>query len=932
MLCIVLGIFIFVPLAALASQEMPKPNPAAETWIRDRLSQGLPADLAIRFPDQHDRVIDGKFLSTLLKEFAQKRTLGVRLVIANAVVIGNVFLEDFNLNSVLVMRRCRFLDDVDLNRSVFANGLWLDGSQFTSVSFNGASIRKSLDIRDAVFAGKVDFTCVKIDEGLEAKGVTFGKGGQVSFNSARIERVFLDGSQFLGKADFGNAIIERRVQALQTKFTEFVSFAGIHIGGEVILNGSHFLGGVDFGNARIADGVSADDCKFLDRKTGVLFHSMKITRSLSLQRSLFNGPVSFGGTIIEGQLFLQNAKFTDKNATISFPHTVEKGVFLSKALFEGGVVFSHGRIGGGLVLDDAHFTNRSEKALFDYMKIDGLVSLQNARFDTMVSFARSCVSGFVDGRSAEFRNDKATLLNGLQVSSNLIFNGSVFHGPVDLTTARISGQLQMIRTVFADQRAKIDFNAVRVGDGSFFHDTQFSGKAFFTSMRVDGNLELLRTSFRGEANFGGIEVGGRLVAHGARFDGKTGFPEGKIGGRFEANEAQFMNQDHGVSFNNLQTAGILIQQGKFLGPVDFMLAKTGVFVIYDSLFENTAHPVDFRAVRVQVNLVLDKTKFLGSAKFDFAHIAGNFSAVETEWASGQELFLRNVSIGGRTIFKNVTLSSRINSEGASLQDVVFENIRRKENAPAMGALDLSQAVIKGTLKLESCDLARFAANSLTVQGPTVFKKINVSSEIILEGTRFTSLILSDLSYSSTCKIRIHGMHYDSISGAGNDETQFVNWFTGLLRRSEYDSGAYLRLESFLKNRGQIEMADQVNASRTWRERNSFLGKIWNGFLQVFTYHGRMPWLAFAWALLPIAFGMRVFRKRNMELIDNDKKCHYSSFWYAVGLLIPFVRLQVVAFWQPRQDKQFARNWAYIHQLMGWALLSIGVLTFAGMIK
>ena len=499
----------------------------------------------------------------------------------------------------------------------------------------------------------------------------------------------------------------------------------------------------------------------------------------------------------------------------------------------------------------------------------------------------------------------------------------------------LSEQLQCLRTIFANQNAKIDFNSVSVQGNSFFHDAQFSGNAFFTNMRTGGNLELLRTIFgKKMANLEGIRVGGKLIAHEAQFGGTTVFSNGQISGSFEANNIRFLDQDRGVFFNNVQTTAITISKGKFLGPVDFSLTKADMFIIYDSTFENNTKPVDFRGIKVQVNFVLDKTRFSGPVNFDFANITGNFSAIETRYLSNEKVSLRKITIGGRMLFKDAILSSPVDLESASIQDLIIEDIPGKGgDTRGVDTLDFSRSVVTGELRLENVVFKRIIANSAKVQGPAVFKKVTVSDDLTLEATRFTSLTFSDFLYSPTCRIRLRGMRYEAVDGNSSNEPEFVEWFLRFLDRSEYDSGAYQQFESFLKSQGQSDAVDKVYASSTWRDKRSFRGRMWNEFEEGFIYHGRKPYRAFGWGLIFIFIGVLFFYKKDwMELIDDKKKCHYNPFWYAIGIFVPFIKLQVANHWQPRQDRKIARHVVYALQLLGWFLLTIGVLSFSGIIK
>jgi len=178
------------------------------------------------------------------------------------------------------------------------------------------------------------------------------------------------------------------------------------------------------------------------------------------------------------------------------------------------------------------------------------------------------------------------------------------------------------------------------------------------------------------------------------------------------------------------------------------------------------------------------------------------------------------------------------------------------------------------------------------------------------------------------------MRYETIDANNNTGKKSSDLVLQFLNQADYDSGAYVHFESFLKSQGQLDMADQVYAKSIQRQKRSFPSRIWNGFLEFFTFHGRKPYRALLVALVFFFVGLLVYwKEEKMELVDQAKRCHYNPFWYSLGVFVPFVKLQVAELWRPCQNRRFARHIVYILQISGWLLLTIGVyFALASMIK
>ena len=160
----------------------------------------------------------------------------------------------------------------------------------------------------------------------------------------------------------------------------------------------------------------------------------------------------------------------------------------------------------------------------------------------------------------------------------------------------------------------------------------------------------------------------------------------------------------------------------------------------------------------------------------------------------------------------------------------------------------------------------------------------------------------------------------------------------LVNQSAYSPQSYQALAQFLTDKGHPDWAADVELAQKRRERNEVLTPLsgpwlWSWFLDIFAGYGYRPAFAFIWSGLVIAIGAFVFRRKEdmLPIEQEDAKLEYNPIWYSFALFIPYINLGIAEKWEPNPIRKWARNYKYVHMMLGWILAPIALLTFSGII-
>jgi len=318
-----------------------------ETWVLQQVAAGRVADLRERFgEDEGARTIRGRFIEALL-------TGGFP---GFKVPRGGIYLLHAVIPDILSLQYA------EVNHAVF-----LVGCQFRGlVTLSGSHFKKTLGMKQAVFAQQADFHQLKVN--LDA---FFGEAvfnGPVDFGAAQIEgNLVFEGARFTGKDQEANG-------------------NGLKVGGSLSLKNADFAGGLDLTGAKLGAELNAQGARFAHPEKKVSFTGVKVGQVASFDQALFQGPLSLADAEVSGTLSAVGTRFESSGQEVLFSSLkVGSGALFNHTVFKGPVNFSNSTITGSLYFDSSRFEDKEHPPKFSGLKVDNFASFLATVFQGGVS-------------------------------------------------------------------------------------------------------------------------------------------------------------------------------------------------------------------------------------------------------------------------------------------------------------------------------------------------------------------------------------------------------------------------------------------------------------------------------------------------------------------------------------------------------------------
>src|ERR1043166_3657176 len=517
------------------------------------------------------------------------------------------------------------------------------------------------------------------------------------------------------------------------------------------------------------------------------------------------------------------------------------------------------------------------------------VWLMHCQFLSSVTCRRATFKGVALFSDSTFKTEAN--FNGAKVGDVAFFRGAVFEGPVNFSLAQFGSNLEADGAVFRNPEAQANFNSMKVEQTAFFSNAVFKGPVDFGSAQIGSNLQADGTAFKNpktQANFNSIKVEQTAFFSNAVFEGTVDFGSAQISNVLVADGAAFKNPENEASFNSMKVGHTaFFRKAVFEGGVDLVSAQIGSVLEMDgALFKNPETQANFNSMKVEQTAFFRKAVFEGPVDFVSVEIGGNFELNEAEF---------------RNIQKRATFY-RMSVSGSAYFAVAQFNGSADLTQADFAALYLSRAVFSGSLDLQA-------------------------------------------------------MTYKEIHADPDNERRSHELLLRLAEKADYSADVYGALEQFFARQGYGADANKAFIADKRRQRAGYLhAPVWSGnllarigslltclegllawlgsvLLDGLVGYGRRPWLAMIPCAFFVGFGCVLFSSDKMELQKPDDAPRvYSSFWYSLGLFLPFVDLQADRVWKPKQNQTFLRNYMRVHILLGWILIPLVLAALTGLIK
>jgi len=357
-----------------------------------------------------------------------------------------------------------------------------------------------------------------------------------------------------------------------------------------------------------------------------------------------------------------------------------------------------------------------------------------------------------------------------------------------------------------------------------------------------------------------------------------------------------------VDFSQSEFAkSVIFDNSHFDGKVSLGLSKIGGNLSFYTAAFNANDPADFSSIIVAGNVVMAASKFSGSVWFQSGQIDGGLDLKFTNFSNPN----------GTANFQGLAVRGDVLLVGSKNGPTMFDTAVRFDGAKIGG-------IIQGN---------NWTFFTNTKEPPRFDDMKTATAEFSI--------------HSFKCRPDFIGMTYDNIQTY--EEDPYGEKLAALLDQGQFRTDVYARAEDFLRKNGKADAANRVffhykAQERTWLP---WYSRWWSGFLMVFIGYGRQPWLAFFWWLGVIAFGVAMFFKKSwMTLSDKKETGHessryYNPFWYSLDLFAPVIDLGSAKTWEPgpkHKYPRFARQYSYLHKILGWILIPIALAAITGYLK
>jgi len=546
--------------------------------------------------------------------------------------------------------------------------------------------------------------------------------------------------------------------------------------------------------------------------------------------------------------------------------------------------------------------------------------------------------------------------SGAQLQSITIFNTN-FHESLNFMRTTFDGNADLRKNVIQES---VNFSGAHVSGELWFDETEVLGTEYldgttvpveFNYITVGGLASFAATTFQGDASFGRSSF--QRLEMTATFNGIAVFVETRVEETADFSSAQFASRALFENFNTGSDANFDVAW--FNAEADFKNASIGRDAKFTSAefngeaifdyfkaerfvdFTNTIFHQSFRFYSTTVShLHFEYAVFNGPVAFEGMRSSQAVELINTSYVYTEEPFrFTLVDVDGAVSFTGFTAPA-----GILLSDGHFGSLKISTNEnPEIAFIDITRTDIDSNLVIENVNIKSFLAEGSFVGESTTLGHVRVKEKLDMRNASVGILKLDDqLEWPNTPQsFNLRGMTYSDID-LGDQGFPEETWhrLLQLVNQSAYSPQAYQALSQFLMDKGHPNWAAEVMLAQKRRERNEILTPLsgswfWSWFLDIFDGYGYRPAFAFIWSGLVIVIGAFIFRRKEdmLPVEQEDVQVEYNPIWYSFALFLPYIDLGIARKWEPSPERKWARNYKYVHMILGWALTLITLLSFGG---
>jgi hypothetical protein len=887
---------------------------------------------------------------------------------------------EYDYDPILNFYGMRVAGDFDISRSTCFDHVELEGCEIGGTfRASQARFRKSLDLSSAKIAGSLDLESAEFTD--SAFFTQLECGGNVSLDHATIKRssgyldcreIEVEGGVSLNDIisrtpiTFVGARVKRGIRMTHAKMLSsraYLNLWSVSSGDDVVLDDSTFMAPVTLTGTSITGEFSAARCTFAHHSyltnEEVPFHApalgadrAHISGNLTLDSCVFFGGLSLANASIQGEFYGRAMQLCGPYGDLLLKESsFGRSCDLSYTTISGWCEGYNIKVGETLALSGFQAVSPYGHVSFDRLVANNVFMTGHGDAPTMRPLFRSGLSLV-----------SAEVISRIVIDSAIVEHGNSGKVAIDLNRTRVKeGGLYLLRCkargdvslTWVDTHTDLWVFSSNLKDGNFYGEGIRCGGAFaiLESCVTSPVIDLQNLSATASISFSGSRFGGspsvmRLVnatSQGildltrARFACECKWQQMRINGIWCKNGRNTVSSESNahVEFRG----GIDINQSVFTGPIDL----SSCYI--ESSFSPSPVPVVANFSYCVFERGLDLNGFVCLGDFSMENSTCN-SLSMTGCVLGRPadkilVNLRNTKVSTGLFLNEADIWGKLDGTDFSCQGSV--ECRSLKNSST--ELNFAGSVIAYRLDLAGSDLR--------------------NGRLVLNGASAQELHLSPGRCPSNAAFQLRQLDCKRLFLDAVETTRAPNPAEaelGLLRAAEFDPMAFQAATQRLQKAGHSDDATSVflEGKRTHRRGLPFQQKVVGCFLDVTSNYMKTPGLLFIWSLGWIGIGYFTFGGKfvNARMVsignpsmefpaepsmefpgdlpiseganERQTKCApFSPLWYSIYLFLPFDNIPMVDTWKPspkRGPRAFwwATQYMYVHQLMGWFLLTAAV--------
>lgn len=517
-------------------------------------------------------------------------------------------------------------------------------------------------------------------------------------------------------------------------------------------------------------------------------------------------------------------------------------------------------------------------------------------------------------------------------------------GPVMLTGASISGDLECVDADFnsnpaLEQKFGVASNVVLVLDRAsiggriYLRDAKVFGLIYLGGANINGSLECLASEITIGINMRDAQSRS-IIFRGTRCPYV-------VADRIQVKGSVFLR-------NGFRSAGtVVLLNCSISGDLDCNRSHFGALNPDPDIrksAEKSFGPLPAAA------LVLNSSSIGG-----YLFLGEGFHARGRVVANGVNIGANFICSGGR-FFSPTPGADALSCQFTHVRGAaLFRSTDKGRRFQTNGIVNFFGAKIEGSLSFTG---ARFVGTesgvrlqSAVVGGALEWKQVELmaGTTLNLSHARVGQLDDDDASWPAAGKLILDGLSYDAIVGVPLNSRERKLWLKNrldYLRRqgkTEFSLQPHRKLAETLRQSGYEDNARSVliDMHKARREQGGFglLGSLWSWVLQWTIGFGYRSYGAFLWSLVFVVLGTLFFRAGYhagylVPVKVGSVSPEFSCIAYSLDTFLPIINLHQEEFWMPAGygRGRWLQAYYWIHICLGWALITLGVAGFTGLIR